>query len=184
MAEQPKIDDVDSFNGKPIYSNYAEYEAARDKWNRGKTKAELFGWVVIAVMIYGGWIGISKAYDYFKGSHATAVAAPDPRDEQIKQLAAQIEELKAKPVEHHYELRSEGLRTFRFDPATGDSCIQLTTKEDWKNHETMRQSCPYVDFIAAGPIDGNTYNQAECLYANNKKACDALLKPTATPTHP
>jgi len=53
--------------------------------------------------------------------------------------------------EHHYELRSEGLRTFRFDPATGETCIKLTTKVDWKKEETKRQGCEYVDWINAIP---------------------------------
>lgn len=39
-------------------------------------------------------------------------------------------------VDHHYELRSEGLRTFRFDPPTGEICIQLTSEADWKRKAT------------------------------------------------
>ena len=140
----------------------------------------LVGYIILgllAVLVYGGWMGISKAIDYFSSSHAAA-AAPDPRDERIKKLETEIEELKSKPAEHHYELRDEGSRTWRFDPATGDSCIKLTTKADWKKPETMRQSCDYEDYIAANPTDLTTYNQAECFYVNNQKACEALSKTT------
>lgn len=63
----------------------------------------------------------------------------------MKQLKAEVAELKAKPREHHYELRSEGFRTFRFDPATGDTCIQLTSPADWKRKETKSQSCGCSD---------------------------------------
>ena len=67
---------------------------------------------------------------------------------EVKQLKAEIVELKQKQAaapEHHYELRSEGFRTFRFDPATGDTCIQLTSAADWKRKETKSQSCACTD---------------------------------------
>lgn len=63
----------------------------------------------------------------------------------MQQLRAEVAELKQKPAEHHYELRNEGFRTFRFDPATGDTCIQLTVDSDWKRKETKSQSCGCVD---------------------------------------
>jgi hypothetical protein len=64
---------------------------------------------------------------------------------EVKQLKAEVVELKQKPTEHHYELRSEGFRTFRFDPATGETCIQLTSEADWKRKETQAQSCDCSD---------------------------------------
>jgi hypothetical protein len=63
----------------------------------------------------------------------------------IRQLKADVAELKQKPPEHHYELRSEGFRTFRFDPTTGETCIQLTTPADWKRKGTKAQSCDCTD---------------------------------------
>lgn len=63
----------------------------------------------------------------------------------VKQLKADVTELKQKPPDRRYELRSEGLRTFRFDPATGDTCIQLTSPADWKRKETKAQSCGCTD---------------------------------------
>jgi hypothetical protein len=78
---------------------------------------------------------------------------PQKQDERIstleadvKQLKADIVELKQKPkIEHHYELRNEGFRTFRFDSATGDTCIQLTSEADWKRKGTKEQSCQCSD---------------------------------------
>jgi hypothetical protein len=65
---------------------------------------------------------------------------------EVKQLNAEIVELKQKQAsEHHYELRNEGFRTFRFDPATGDTCIKLTSDADWKRKETKAQSCECTD---------------------------------------
>ncbi len=64
----------------------------------------------------------------------------------VKQLKSEVAELKQKPkVEHHYELRNEGLRTWRFDGATGETCIQLTSEADWKRKETKEQSCACSD---------------------------------------
>src|SRR5713101_3671076 len=65
----------------------------------------------------------------------------------VKQLKAEVAALKQKPQapEHHYELRNQGLRTWRFDPATGDTCIQLTATTDWKSKETKSQSCACSD---------------------------------------
>jgi len=65
----------------------------------------------------------------------------------VKQLKTEVAELKQQPKqpEHHYELRKEGFRTWRFDPATGETCIQLTTDADWKRKETISQSCDCSD---------------------------------------
>ena len=63
----------------------------------------------------------------------------------VKQLKIEVAELKQKPQEHHYELRNEGFRTFRFDPSTGNTCIQLTSPTDWKHKETKAQSCDCSD---------------------------------------
>lgn len=83
---------------------------------------------------------------------------------QLEGANSKLTACEAQP-KHHYELKSQGLRTWRFDSSTGQTCIQLTSDYDWKKPDTMRQSCPYVDFIE----NGGTYQQAECVY-NNK--CD------------
>jgi hypothetical protein len=77
----------------------------------------------------------------------------------VKQLKTEVAELKQKPKaapEHHYELRNEGFRTWRFDSATGDTCIQLTSAGDWKRKETKGESCTCSDAMqhyAAMPSD-------------------------------
>lgn len=66
----------------------------------------------------------------------------------VKQLKAEVVELKQKPKaepEHHYELRTQGFRTWRFDPTTGETCIQLTSADDWKRKQTKSQSCDCTD---------------------------------------
>ncbi|MFY9561889.1 MAG: hypothetical protein WAQ52_16770 [Terriglobales bacterium] len=65
----------------------------------------------------------------------------------IKQLKADVAELKQKPKapEHHYELRKDGFRTWRFDPATGQTCLKLTSADDWKRKETQSESCDCTD---------------------------------------
>jgi hypothetical protein len=40
-----------------------------------------------------------------------------------------------------YQMRNEGYRTWRFDSATGRTCILLSSESDWKKPDTMNQSC-------------------------------------------
>jgi hypothetical protein len=64
----------------------------------------------------------------------------------VKQLKTDVAETKQRAkAEHHYELRNVGFRMFRFDPVTGDTCIQLTSEADWKLKDTKRQSCNCAD---------------------------------------
>jgi|SRR5690348_12392397 len=44
---------------------------------------------------------------------------------------------------NRYQMRSEGLRTWRFDTSTGRVCLLLTTDADWKRPDTERQNCAY-----------------------------------------
>jgi hypothetical protein len=64
---------------------------------------------------------------------------------QLKDKVAELEQKQAATPEHRYELRSEGFRTFRFDPSTCETCIQLTSDADWKRKETKAQSCDCAD---------------------------------------
>jgi len=72
--------------------------------------------------------------------------------------------------EHHYELRQIGTRTFRFDPATGETCIHFTTDQDWKNIETKRQGCEYLDAVATLDLTSPTFATElavlNCTYLN------------------
>jgi hypothetical protein len=121
----------------------------------------IIGLVVLCAIGYG-------AYTFFDKKSE----ADQKQQQEIQELKAKIADLENKKPEHHYELRNEGLRTFRFDPATGESCIQLTTEADWKRPDTMRQGCQYEEMLAK---DG--WASAECYLVNNQKACDVLFKP-------
>lgn len=48
---------------------------------------------------------------------------------------------------HKYQLVPSGMRTWRFDTVTGDSCIQLTSEADWKSRKTKEQSCACTDLV-------------------------------------
>lgn len=100
--------------------------------------------------------------------------ASDPRDAQIHALQQRLSQLENQPKPHHYELRNEGFRSFRFDPETGESCIQLATKADWKNPDTIRQGCPYNDFLVDHLNQGNAYQEAECWFVGTKTACQKI----------
>jgi hypothetical protein len=96
----------------------------------------------------------------------------------VKQLKADVTELKQKQAtpEHHYELRSEGFRTFRFDPASGETCIELTSPDDWKHKETKSHSCSRFDEnrdYLGRPKDTDSDKQFAQSYYNSivKPAC-------------
>lgn len=67
-------------------------------------------------------------------------------------------------------LRAEirGLAKLSVRPDTGDSCIKLAGKADWKNPDTIRQGCDYQDFLNAplnpGQDYSTRYNAAECVF--------------------
>jgi hypothetical protein len=64
---------------------------------------------------------------------------PKKQDERITALEASV---------NHYELRNGGLRTWRFDSATGEVCILLTSDSDWKTKGAKSQSCSCSDNLA------------------------------------
>ncbi|HXR15609.1 MAG TPA: hypothetical protein VN777_05300, partial [Terriglobales bacterium] len=54
-----------------------------------------------------------------KSKYDAAVKEGSQAKLDLQQTKAALEACKQKPPEHHYELRTEGFRTFRFDPSTG-----------------------------------------------------------------
>src|SRR5437588_11181367 len=60
-----------------------------------------------------------------------------PKDEMTK-LREQAEIGKSVG---RYQMRNEGYRTWRFDTATGRSCILLAPEWDWKKPDVENQSC-------------------------------------------
>lgn len=87
----------------------------------------------------------------------TSDCDPKKQDERVRTLETDVKQLKTDVAElkqnqktapqHRYELRNEGFRTWRFDPATGDTCIQLTSAADWKRKDTKSQSCGCTDVM-------------------------------------
>ena len=134
------------------------------------------GLIVLGLIGWGLYSGVTYVAEKLKAQPSVNAAAPDPRDQQIKELSDKIAALEAKPAEHHYELREDGLRTFRFDPVTGNTCIQLTTKDDWKRPGTIRQGCEYQDWVNSPTATYKDTLSAECLLVKVKAACDQLAK--------
>lgn len=48
-----------------------------------------------------------------------------------------------------YQMKNEGYRTWRFDTATGRTCVLLAPDWDWKKPDINNQSCEAVDARAA-----------------------------------
>ena len=110
-----------------------------------------------------------------KSKYDTAVKEASQAKLELEQAKAALEACKQRP-EHHYELRNEGFRTFRFDPSTGETCIKLTSPADWKKPETMRQGCEYQDYVNSNPYSDElkTLNFTECYFVGVKSSCNAL----------
>jgi hypothetical protein len=102
-----------------------------------------------------------------KSAAEKASAQEKAQEQAIQELTRRVAALEQKPMQHHYELRNEGARSFRFDPDTGESCISLASPSDWKKPETIRQGCQYQDFMGTPLQAGETFamrhNVAECL---------------------
>lgn len=57
--------------------------------------------------------------------------------ESLRKVQEEVSRLQA----HKYEIFHRGSRTWRLDTVNGDTCILLTTPEDWKRTDTQRESC-------------------------------------------
>lgn len=82
----------------------------------------------------------------------------DENQQQITELNKQLKELKESlratqaklsdnPSPKYQFSQARDGRTWRFDMASGGSCIQLTTDADWKRSGTKRQSCDCLDLL-------------------------------------
>jgi|SRR5882724_292177 len=120
--------------------------------------------VTLIVLVLGAAVGCSS------DASSRKVAEQAKEIEILKTQIAALD--KQQQPRHHYELRQDGLRTFRFDPGTGDICIQLTTTADWKKKETIRQGCEYQD-MASAP-DARAFLRAECLVVGDHDSCEEL----------
>jgi len=66
----------------------------------------------------------------------------------LKQQLAESQESLRKAQEqvaeclvHKYQTFENGIRTWRLDTVTGNTCVLLTTPEDWKKPAIKNQSC-------------------------------------------
>jgi hypothetical protein len=50
--------------------------------------------------------------------------------------------------QHRFSAYQNGYRTWRFDSATGKTCILLTSEADWKRTDTKQQSCECKDLLS------------------------------------
>ena len=54
---------------------------------------------------------------------------------------SEIAELRARGGAGRYEIFTRGIRTWRFDSATGAYCLMLTSDADWKSRDAQQSSC-------------------------------------------
>src|SRR5437016_4012432 len=71
-------------------------------------------------------------------------------DERMKKAQEALAKCESKPVEHKYSTFQQGLTRYRFDEVSGNTCILLTTPENWKRPETKRENCVCIDYQKEG----------------------------------
>jgi hypothetical protein len=128
------------------------------------------------LLIFFGLAGLS----FLLACDQSKATTRDLRDRQIREVSkvtAYNEQNTNKP-QHRYQLREVGLRKVRFDSNTGRSCIQTTTKEDWKLADTIRQGCEYQDWAYGNGATYEDYLSAECQLVNSTSACEQLIQAT------
>jgi len=123
--------------------------------------------LIAAVIILAAW------NRHIEKQIQTLTTRADGVDVVATNAQIKADKLANNPPAHDYQLINQGSRTFRFDPATGDSCIQLASKEDWKRPETIRQGCQYYDLVNSGDPStrASLINAAQCMLVGVAKAC-------------
>ena len=89
--------------------------------------------------------------------------------ERLKNFAAQPSQV------GRYQMVRDGIRTWRFDTATGRSCLLLATEADWKSAEVKKQPTCFFDDVTAAQERHSLY---PALY---NEAGDPILQKIAEP---
>jgi hypothetical protein len=93
---------------------------------------------------------------------------------QLQEAQKQINDLPA----HKFSTYRDGPRTWRFDSATGQTCILLAPEWDWKNKETKSQSCACIN-IRTGYL--KAFDESKDKFGKDKFVIDmwsAMVKDT------
>ena len=68
----------------------------------------------------------------------------DALEQQLKKAESDLKTLQQQVSEcqsHKYQVYREGLRTWRLDTVTGETCLLLASEGDWKNPKTASMGC-------------------------------------------
>ncbi len=72
----------------------------------------------------------------------------DGLQKQLEETKKQLEGVQRQLNEgrnHKFSTFSQGPRTWRFDPTTGETCLLLNIEADWKRKATKAESCDCKD---------------------------------------
>ena len=95
--------------------------------------------VLCSTLFAGCGVFVERAkYDALQQQMAETAKKLKESQEQLAQYQA-----------HRYQTFRVGLRTWRLDTVTGDSCLLLTTDTDWKTPGTKGQGCSCEDLRKA-----------------------------------
>jgi hypothetical protein len=97
--------------------------------------ALLFLCVSLALIGCGYDVVETKELETLKAAEAE-VSRLREENSQLKQQVATLKSI------GRYQLHQSGYRTWRLDTATGQDCLLLASKEDWKKFDVAIQQCP------------------------------------------
>ena len=86
---------------------------------------------------------IGCGYDVVETKELEKLKAAEAEVSRLKEENAQMrQQLATLKSIGRYQIHESGFRTWRLDTATGQDCLLLTSKEDWKRLDTAMQQCP------------------------------------------
>ncbi len=99
-----------------------------------------------------------KEYDGLQQNVAESTKQLSNTKKELEEARVKIGEMQA----HRYSMFRQASRTWRMDAVTGNSCLMLTTEQDWKRPETARESCQCEDLLNSPVPSGEVMKAMGC----------------------
>lgn len=126
------------YTGQNILRAVVAHMPSLPNLNRGRRTESFL--VLVAVLVSLFFPSSCNRY-VEKSKYDESQAELAQTKKQLEEAQKQVNDLSA----HKFSTYQGGSRTWRFDSATGDTCILLASDADWKRKETKEQSCNCAD---------------------------------------
>ncbi|SRR5216684_3282604 len=105
-----------------------------------RTPATFFLTILISCM---SLVLIGCGYDVVETKEIVKLRSAESELAKLKEENARLaQEVASLKTVGRYQIHQNGFRTWRLNTATGQDCLLLTSKEDWKKLDTVMQGCP------------------------------------------